>query len=73
MDEINNMNSIQNYIGTYSFEPKSEEFTLEQLATKSSGGKRTKFGEIICIGSTFLILIILTGIWVVYEIRESDV
>ena len=73
MDEINNMNSVQNYIGTYSFEPKSDDFTLQQLAAKSPGGKRIKFGEIICVGSTFLILMILTGIWVLYEIRESDV
>ena len=50
MEEMNKINSIQNYIGTYSFEPKSDEFTLDQLAQKSASGKRVKFGEIICVG-----------------------
>ena len=73
MEEMNKINSIQNYIGTYSFEPKSDEFTLDQLAQKSASGKRVKFGEIICVGSTLLIFILLFAIWVLYEIRESDV
>ena len=67
------MNSVENSIGAYTFKPKSDDFTLEQLAQKSSSGKRVKFGEIICVGSTLLIFIILFVIWILYEIRESDV
>ena len=73
MDDMDQMNSVQNQIGAYTFQPKSDDFTLEQLAQKSSSGKRVKFGEIICVGSTLLIFIILFVIWILYEIRESDV
>ena len=73
MDDIDKMNSLENSIGAYTFQPKSDDFTLEQLAQKSSSGKRVKFGEIICVGSTLLIFIILFVIWILYEIRESDV
>ena len=51
MEEMNKINSIQNYIGTYSFEPESDEFILDHLAQKSAPEKRVKFGEIICVGS----------------------
>lgn len=73
MDAMEQMNSVENSIGAYTFKPKSDDFTLEQLAQKSSSGKRVKFGEIICVGSTLLIFIILFVIWILYEIRESDV
>ena len=73
MEEMSKINSIQNYIGTYSFEPESDEFILDHLAQKSAPEKRVKFGEIICVGSTLLIFILLFAIWVLYEIRESDV
>ena len=73
MEDMNKINSIQNYIGTYSFEPKSDDFTLDQLAQKSSSGKHVKFGEYICVGSTLLIFVLLFGIWVIHEIKESDV
>ena len=51
MEEMNKINSILNYIGTYSFEPKSDEFILDHLAQKSASEKRVKFGEITSVGS----------------------
>ena len=51
MEEMNKINSIQNYIGTYSFEPESDEFILDHLAQKSASEKRVKFGEITSVGS----------------------
>ena len=49
------------------------EFTLEQLAKTTSGGKTAKIGEIVCVGTTVIILFLLLCIWILYEIKENDV
>ena len=52
---------------------RSGEFTLEQLAKTSSDGKNARVGEIVCVGATIIIIFLLLCIWILYEIKESDV
>ena len=49
------------------------EFTLDQIARSSSDGKHARIGEIVCLTATILIIILLLCIWILYEIKESDV
>ena len=49
------------------------EFTLEQLAKTTSDGKNARLGEIVCVGATIIIIVLLLCIWILYEIKESDV
>ena len=51
----------------------SGEFTLDQIARSSSDGKHARVGEIVCLTATILIIILLLCIWILYEIKESDV
>jgi len=70
-EEIDNTNDYENGDLGPKFSA-SNEYTIEQLA-KPSAGKNFKFGEIVCVGATVIIIVLLLCIWILYEIKEDDV